>query len=443
MQVQEITNQGLKREFAVTIPQADVAKYVADKLQEIGKEARVDGFRPGKIPMPVLKQKFGERVRAEVVEETVSNSVQKTLNERNLRPAMQPQVEMVTFAEGKDLEYKLAVEILPEIQPMDFAKLSFEKPVVTVADSAVEAAITRVAKNLKEPEPIAKPRAAKLGDVAVIDFDGSVDGERRPGMKAEDHRLELGSKSFIDTFEDQIVGMKPGEAKDITVKFPDDYHATELAGKKAVFAVTVKELREHAALTLDDELAKQIGFDSIAKLRERVATDIGADYQSLARNVLKRQLMDKLAAAHDFALPAGLIEAEFNAIWQQVQQQKTRGQLSAEDKSKSDEQLQKDYRAIAERRIRLGLLLAEVARRDKVEVNPNDLRNAMIAEAQRYPGQEKAVIEYYTKTQGALERLRAPLLEEKTVDHILSKAKVTEKTVTIDELTKLAEQAEQ
>lgn len=442
MQVQEVSNSGLKREFTVKIPQADVAKFVGEKLAEIGKTARVDGFRPGKIPLPVLKQKFGDRVRAEVVEETVSNSIQKTLSERSLRPALQPQVEMVSFADGQDLEYKLAVEILPEIKPMDFSKLAFEKPLTTVPETAIDDTIQRVAKNMKEPKPIEKPRAAKLGDMAVIDFDGSVDGERRPGMKAEGHKIELGSKSFIDNFEDQIVGMKPGDSKDITVKFPDEYHAPELSGKKAVFAVKLHELQEHQPVTMDDELAKELGFATLAELRNRISNDIGADYLSLTRRVLKRRLMDALADKHDFPLPPGLIDAEFDAIWQQVQQQKTRGQLSAEDKAKSDDQLKKEYRAIAERRIRLGLLLAEVARSAKIEISPNDIRQAMIAEARRFPGQEKAVVDYYTKTEGALERLRAPLLEEKAVDHILAQAKVTEKTVSVDELTKLAEAAE-
>jgi len=281
-----------------------------------------------------------------------------------------------------------------------------------------------------------------MGEVLTIDFDGTVDGKSFPGMKSENYRLELGSKSFVDDFEEQLVGMKVGDKKDVKVKFPKDYHAENLAGKKAVFAVNVKELRVHKPVEMNDELAKEIGFPSLSDLRKRMSDDIGSNYSRISRSVMKRQLMDKLADEHDFPVPQGMVDAEFNSIWQQVEQDKAKGALSADEAKKSDEELRKEYRGIAERRVRLGLLLAEVSNVNKIDVSSNELRNAMIAEARRFPGQEKAVIDYYSKTEGALERLRAPILEEKVVDFILAQAKIKDKKISAEELMKLPEDLE-
>ena len=322
----------------------------------------------------------------------------------------------------------------------DLEGIKIERPLVDVEDSKIDDAVTTIAKRMREPELVTENRAAIMGDVAVIDFDGSVDGEKRDGMKGESQRLELGSKSFIDTFEEQIVGMKVGDSKTIKVTFPSDYHATDLAGKKAEFAVTVKELRANAPAVLDDALAKELGFPSLDRLRERIRDDIAADYTRMSRTVIKRQLMDSLAESHKFAVPQGMLENEFSGIWKQVEDAKAKNELPDEDKGKSDDQLKKEYRGIAERRIRLGLLLAEIALQNKLEVANNDLRNALLAEARRYPGQEKAVFDYYTQTRGAMERLRAPLLEEKVIDFIVGKAKVTDKKMSADDLAKASEE---
>jgi len=441
-QVKEVSKKGLQREFTVTVPKATVDGSLQSRLEAIGKTAKLPGFRPGKVPMDVLKKRYGTSARAEVLDETVSSVTEKALTERNLRPAAQPKIELVNFAEDKDLEFKLEVEVLPEVKPADFSKISLEKPVAEVTDKTVDEAIQRIAKNMREPEVVSEARAAKMGDVIVIDFDGTVNGERQPGMKAEGHKLELGSKSFIDTFEDQLVGSKVGDKKTIKVKFPDDYHATNLAGQKAEFAVEVKELRQPKPVEMNDELAKELGLPSIDKLRERVKDDLGSNYNDISRAVIKRQLMDKLAEAHDFEVPGGMLEREFNSIWQQVETGKARGQISKEDKGKNDEELRKEYRSIAERRVRLGLLLSEIAQKQKIILKPDELRNALTAEARRFPGQEKAVIDYYTQTEGAIDRLRMPLIEEKVVDHILSQAKVTEKKVSADELLKMPEEME-
>jgi trigger factor len=441
-QVKELSKKGLQRQYAVTVPKDDVESKLTAHLEQIQKTARQPGFRPGKVPMPLLRQIHGKSARAEILDRAISEATEKALAERNLRPAMQPKIELVSFAEDADLEFTLAVEVLPDITPGDFSKIALTHLTAEVEDKIVEDAITRAAKATSELELVTENRAAKMGDVVVIDFDGSVDGKPQPGMKGEGHKLELGSKSFIDTFEEQLVGSKAGDKKTIKVTFPAEYHAPNLAGKAAEFAVTVKELRAPKPIVMDDALAKELGFPSLEKLRERIKEDIGANYKNVSRMIIKRDLMDKLADGHDFEVPAGMLDSEFNSIWQQVEAGKAKGELPEEDKGKSDEDLRKEYRAIAERRIRLGLLLAEVARSQKISVGEKELRGALIAEAQRFPGQEKAVIDYYTQTQGAIERLRAPLLEEKVVDYILTQTKVTEKKIPAEELLKKTEEVE-
>ncbi len=441
-QVQEISTQGLKREYAVTVPQDRIEQGLLAQLEQIGKKAKIPGFRPGKVPLPVLKQHYGANARAEALDAIIDEITQKTLADHKLRPAVQPRVDLVSIAEGKDVEFKLVVEILPDVPPTDFSKVQLEKPVADVEEKAIHEAITRVAKSMREPEAAAADHAAAMGDVVIIDFDGSIDGVSRPGMKASDHRLELGTKSFIDTFEEQLVGSKAGDAKSIKVTFPADYHAAELAGKEAVFAVTVKEIRTQKPVVMDDEMAKEIGFPSIDKLRERVKDDLAANYNRVSRSIIKRRLMDKLAEMLSFDVPPTMLENEFNNIWQQVQADKARGELPNDDKTKSDDDLRKEYRTIAERRIRLGLLLADIALAQKITVEPTELRNALVAEARRFPGQEKAVFDYYTQTEGAIEQIRAPLLEDKVVDYVFSQAKITEKKISVEDLFKQPDEDE-
>ncbi len=439
-QVKVLKEEGLKHEFSITVPKQVVDEQRQLRLVEIGKTAKLPGFRPGKVPMNVIEQRHGEEARAEALDKAISDAAESTLSERKLRPAMQPKIDLVTFAEDKDLEFTLAVEVLPEVKVGDFGAIALERLVAEVEAAKVDETITNFSKRMRQSDIVTEARAAKMGDVVVIDYDGSVDGEKRPGMKGEDHHLELGSKTFIDTFEEQLVGSKVGDKKTIAVTFPEQYHAVDLAGKKALFDIEVKELRQHKPVELNDELAKEMGFPGIDKLRERVSADIGVDYQRISRSVIKRALMDKLAEAYLFDVPNGLLEAEFGGIWKQVEEAKAKGELPEDDKNKSDDALRTEYRGIAERRIRLGLLLAEVATQNKIEVTSNELRTALMTEARRFPGQEKAVFEYYTQTQGAMERIRAPLLEEKVVDFIIGKAKVTEKKITSEELLALPEE---
>jgi trigger factor len=435
MQVTEVSAEGLKREFKITIPANDVEKRVESELEQIGRSARLPGFRPGKIPMPVLKQRFGSSVRGRVAETAVSEGTHQILNERGLRAAGQPRIEITSFKEGGDLEYSLAFDLMPEIAPVDFAALKLERLTAEASDTEVDKALERLAQSQKRSTPVTEPRAARAEDVVVVDFEGRIDGKTFAGGKAEGHYLELGSKSTIPGFEDQIVGHKAGEAFDIEVTFPADYPRAEYAGKAASFHIVLKEIREPQPVGVDDELAKGLGLESLAKLREQVRSRIERDYAAFSRGKLKRALLDRLAETQAFTVPQGLVDSEFEAIWQQIEADRKAGRIDPDDEGKSDEQLKKEYRDIADRRVKLGLLLSEVGRLNKIEVSNDELSRQVAMEASRYPGREKQVVEYYRNTPAALAQLRAPLYEEKVVDYILEQAQIMDRKVSAEELT--------
>jgi len=436
MQVTETNTEGLKREFKVIVPAHEVQDKIEGKLTELGRRIRLPGFRPGKVPLPLLKQRYGQTVRGEVVEQAVNDSSAQVMSERGLRAAGQPQIEILSAETEGDLEYKLAVELIPDIKPMDFSTLEIERLVVETPEKEVDETIDRMAKRFRKSDPVAAPRPAQSGDVVVIDFTGRVDGQEFAGGSATGHYLELGSNSFIPGFEEQLQGAGAGDRRDVKVTFPADYPNAELAGKEATFDVEVKEVRQLAPVVIDDELAKAMGTENVAALREGVRKRVADDYAGLARGRMKRQLLDALAAAHEFEVPAGLVETEFSAIWAQIEADRAKGRLDPDDADKSEEQLKKEYRDIAARRVKLGLLLSEVGRLNNIQVANDELSRAIVNEARRYPGQEKKVIEYYQKTPQALIQLRAPLYEEKVVDFIVELAKVSERKVTPEELAK-------
>lgn len=434
MQIEELPAQALKRSFKIVVEATEIEGNISSRLAEIGKTAKLDGFRPGKVPLPVLQKRYGEAVRGEAVENAAKAAVDKALKERNLRPAMAPQIELGELKPGAPLAFTVNFEVLPEVTPGDFSQIKLDKPVVTAADSAVDGMIERMAKRNREAQPISENRPAQNGDVLLIDFDGSTEGKAHPGMKGEDHKLELGSKSFIDGFEEQLIGKAKGDDVLVKVTFPEAYHAAELAGKPAEFKVAIKDILAHAPLVLDDALAGEMGFDTIAELRTRVKDSLQAQHDQITKEVMRRQLLDQLSDAYDFDVPHSMVDAEFNSIWQQVQQEKARGNTVDEDEGKDEATQQAEYRDIAERRVRLGLLLAEVGRAQQIKVEPAELRDAVIAETRRYPGQEKQVFDYFTKTPGAMDQLRAPILEQKVVDYVISLATISERTVSEEEL---------
>ena len=436
MQVTETHTEGLKREYKVLISAKDIDEKVTGRLKELGAQIKVPGFRPGKVPMQVLKQRFAKSVMGEVLERAVNDSSSQALSERGLRPAVQPKIEITRFDEGADLEYTMALEILPDFEPMDFAGIELERLAVAVEDSEVDKALEELAKANKTTRPLDKPRKAEAGDVLVLDFKGTVDGEAFPGMEGEDHHLELGSNAFIEGFEDQLLGAGAGEAREVKVTFPEQYMNDKLAGREAVFAVTVKEVLESVPTPIDDDFAAKLGEQDLAAVKDKIRERMGSDYKGLARSRMKRHLLDKLAEGHDFAVPEGMVTAEFEAIWKQVEEDRKAGTLEEEDAAKSEDELKAEYRSIAERRVRLGLLIAEVGRRNEIEVTQEELNRALLQEAQRHPGHEREVFELYQKTPEALANLRAPIFEDKVVDFIVDLAQVAERSVTLEELRK-------
>jgi len=437
MQITETATEGLRREFKVVVPAADIEQRVTTRLTEIGRSVRLPGFRPGKVPMTVLKKRYGSAVMGEVLERAVNDTSGEALREQNLRPALQPKVEITAFNEGTDLEFKLAVEVLPEIQPMDFSELKLERLKPEVPEEEVREALERVAKQQRKSE--IADRAAETGDVVVIDFKGSVDGKEFPGGTAEGYSLELGTQSFIPGFEDQMVGAKAGETRTVSVTFPEDYGAADLAGKAASFEVKVKEVRALQSQPIDDSLAQAVGLEKLDELRQSLSEQIERNYDDLARQRVKRTLLDRLAERHAFAVPQGMVDIEFGAIWRQFEQERVRQKSAGEPEAEepiNEEELKTEYRGIAERRVRLGLLLAEVGRSHNISVTPDEINRALTDRARQFPGQERRVIEYYRNHPEAIDQIRAPMFEDKVIDFILERAEVTERRVPVAELLK-------
>jgi len=436
MQVTELSNEGLKREFKVVIASSDIQSKVDLRLEELGRTTKMPGFRPGKVPMPVLRKRYGQSVMGEVLERAVSDSSYQAMGERGLRPAIQPKIEITAFAEGKDLEYKMAVELLPEIKPVDFKEIKLERLKAEPSEEETTKAIERLASASQQTEKVTEDRKTQKGDVLVIDFVGKLDGKEFAGGSAKGHKLELGSNQFIAGFEDQLIGHKAGTTTDINVTFPENYGSPDLAGKPAVFTVTIQEIHQKAPIKVDEDLAKKMGFDDLAALRKAVGEQMGREYSRIARSRLKRQLLDKLADTHDFGVPQGMVDIEFEQIWKGIEESRQRGDKDPSIEGKSDDELKKEFRGIGERRVRLGLLLSEVGRVNNIQVTQEEVNRALIEEARRYPGQEKKVIEYFRGSPEALAQLRAPIFEDKVVDFIVEMANVTDKPVSPEELMK-------
>lgn len=429
-----MTKNKLAHSFTVVIPAKEFADKQTAKLEEIRKEAKIQGFRPGQAPMNIIKAKYENAVKGEVLDELIQSYTNKTFEDNKVRPALRPKIEIKTFEDGKDIEYTIDVEALPEIKPADFTKLNIEKLVAEASEKEVNNALEKLAAARKTTEVVNEKRATKTGDVIVIDFVGSIDGVEFKGGTGKDYYLDLGSNTFIPGFEDQLTGHQIGEKVDVNVTFPENYHSKDLAGKKALFKVDIKELRKYKTPEMNDEFAKSFGSETMDALKEMIKAELNKEYANVARMHTKRALLDALAEAHSFDVPQGMVDMEFDAIWKQFEEAKKANQLDDDEKAKSEDELKKEYRDIAERRVRLGLLLAEVANENKITLTKEDLTNAVMAEARRYPGQEKIVFEYYQKNPQALDHLKAPLFEEKVVDYILGVVQTNEKKMTPEEL---------
>ena len=378
MQVTELSADGLKHEFKVVVPSESIQKKVEDRLAEVGRTVRLPGFRPGKVPQGLLKKKYGQAVLGEVLEDIVNEGARKAVDEKKIRPAMHPKVEVTSFEEGADLEFTVAVEALPDFAVMDLGSLSLERMVAPVSDEQIEDGLKNLAQRTGTTEALPADHAAVAGDTAVIDFLGKLDGVPFEGGKGERFNLELGSNTFIPGFEDQLQGVKAGDTRVVTVTFPEDYGAETLAGKVAEFDVTVHEVRASKPAALDDELAKAVGLETLQELRDAFKAEIERDYGALSRTHLKRALLDALAGGHDFVVPEGMVESEFEGIWKQFEQERTQGHVDPSDAGKSDDELKAEYRRIAERRVRLGLVMAEIGRVNNITVTQEDLNRAVM-----------------------------------------------------------------
>jgi trigger factor len=442
MQVTETVAEGLKREFTVVIPAQSFKERIETRLKDRQRSMRLPGFRPGKVPMALVAKHWRQQVTGEELQSTIGDSSAQIVSDRGLRPAGQPKIEITNFSDDADLEYKMALELLPEIEPMDLSQLELTRTQVEVPDAEIDQALQRLATDQAKSEPVAEPRPAAKDDVVVADFVGRIDGVEFEGGKAEGHYIRIGSNQLIPGFEDQLLGALPGEKREVKVTFPADYPRRELADKQAVFDVEVKELRQLLPAAIDDELAKSLGLDSLEALRQRVREQLEGEYGAATRTRLKRQLLDKLAENHNFEMPPGMVEAEFQQIWSQVEADRQAGRTDPDDKDKSEDELKAEYRAIAERRVKLGLLLSEIGRRSQVEVKQDELGRAIMAEARRYPGQERKVIDFYQNNPDALARVRAPLYEDKVVDYILDTAQVTEHKISPEQFAEELKQDE-
>jgi len=443
MQVTEVANEGLKRAYTVVVPAGDIAAERQKRLTELGRDLRLPGFRPGKVPPKVVAQRYGQAVMGEVLEQSVNKATDQVVTDRGLRPALQPKIELVNFAPESDLEFKVELEIMPEIPMPDFAGIAVERLKAEPSEEQVGKALETIASRNRKLEDIAEEKAAEKGEVLVCDFVGRLDpaegeegpGEAFPGGTANDMPVEVDGPGFIPGFTEQLVGIRPGETREVRVTFPEEYGSKALAGKAATFTVTAKGLKRSVTPPADDELAKSIGFDDLEKLKEAVRGSLQQEYDQLARMKVKRALLDSLSSRAEFPVPEGMVEAEFGQIWQRVEQDLKAGRLDEDDKGKDEETLKAEYRGIAERRIRLGLLLSEIGRTNNITVSGDELARAMRQEAARYPGQEQQVMEFFRKNPQAAENLRSPIFEEKVVDFLLELAQVTDRQVSPEELT--------
>ena len=439
MQVTETLKDGLKRGYTITLTAAELDAKVTEKLLEAQPDVEIKGFRKGKVPLPMLKKTFGARVMGDAMQEAIDGAMKDHFEKSGDRPALQPKVEMKggeSWKEGQDVVVEMTYEALPEIPDVDVSKVKLEKLVVKAEDKAVAEALENLAKQAQAFEEKKKGSKAKEGDQVVIDFKGSVDGVPFDGGAGEDYPLVLGSKSFIPGFEDQLIGAKAGDEVSVNVTFPEAYGAKHLAGKAAVFACTVKSVNGPKAAEIDDEMAKKFGAESLEALKAQVAERLEAEYVGAARAVMKRALLDQLDGLVSFDLPPTLVEAEASQIAHQLWHDENPDHHGHDHGSIETTE---DHKKLAERRVRLGLLLAEVGRKEKIEVTDAEMTQAVLNQARQYPGQERAFFEFVQKNQQMQQQLRAPLFEDKVVDHIFAAAKVTEKTVTKDKLEKAVE----
>ncbi|MBN8531431.1 MAG: trigger factor [Alphaproteobacteria bacterium] len=440
MEIKEISAEGLQKEFHIFVAYSDIEKKIDEKLEEIAGKVKFPGFRAGHVPVKLVRQKYGKGATTEVLEEVLQSGAREVLEKKGLKAALPPKVDIVSFDAGKGLEYTIKAEVLPEVPQVDFASITLEKPVYAVSEADVDEGITNIIRSRKKFTPAAPSHKARKGDLVIMDFKGSVDGVLFEGGTAENFEIEIGSGQLIAGFEDQLIGAKEGDSLTVKATFPKAYLKKELADKPAEFAVMVKSVSVAEDVKVDDEFAKSLGFEGLDDLKKKVRQHIEEDFGGMTRSLLKKRLFDVLDEKVKFRVPQGMLDGEFEEIWQKLQQAKARGDASLQ---RPDAELRDEYIRICERRVRLGILLSEVGHRAEVKVSQEEMRKAIFKQAMMFPGQERKVFEFYQKHPEQAEALRGPLFEDKVVDFVLSKVKMKEKSVTKEELTGALEEQQQ
>ena len=439
MEVKELKSKGLKREFSITIGIDDIKEKKIKKLQDIASKAKIDGFRPGKVPTSHIEKLYGQSVMVEVIEETVSEASQSVLQDRDLRAAVKPEVKLGSdmnevIEKNKDLIFTMNCEVLPEIEITDFSKIKLDKPVSKPTEKDIKDALEYLAKQNKSFKEVPEKTKSKNGDQVTIDYIGKIDDIAFDGGTANDANLVLGSKSFIDNFEDQLIGLKKGDKKLVNVKFPDNYQSSDLAGKDATFDVEIKKVSKAEDSKVNDDLAKNLGMEDLKTLKKNLEERIQQDFDSAARMKLKDSLLDVLEKKHKFKLPESMVNQEFDQMWNQLQQQLDQQKKELKDLELSEKEIRKNYTEISEKRVCTGLLIAEIGKQNNIQLEDNDINKALQIEMQKYPGQEKEILDYYQKNQDAIRQLTAPVFEDKVIDFILEKVDLKDVKVSREDL---------
>lgn len=438
MEIKEKKTTGLKREFEITITNKTINELVQNKISELAPKASIPGFRPGKVPHSIIKSRFGKQIFGEVVNESLNNASKKIVDDFKINAATQPKIDVKSLDEGKDIKVDYSVEVMPEFKVPDLTKLKITRPIVKVEEKQVDESIKRIASQNSKTEKIKKERKTKLNDTVVIDFEGKINNEVFEGGSAKGHHLKIGSNSFIPGFEDKLIGKSSGQNFDIDLNFPKDYQAKELAGKKVIFNVTINEIREDIKTEINNDFAKSLGLDNLEALKKSVKEQIINQHSIQSRSKMKREILDLLANSVDFNLPNALVEDEYESVCmamnpnqKTVHDQKDKPNDEGMSKSEKDDAL-----TISKRRVRLGLILAEIGRLNNIKVEEKDTQNAMMQELQRYPGREKEILDYFKKNPEAQNQLSGPVFEDKIIDFIIELAEVKEKIVSTEDLYK-------
>jgi len=438
MDVTQTSSEGLQREFNITLTAAQIDSRVDERIASLATEIKMPGFRPGKVPASVVKTRYGKQVLGEVLQAALDDATRKAIEEHDLRVATNPSLDITDYEEGGDLKATLKMEVMPEIDPIDLSKLTVDRPSVEVSDQEVDEAVETIAKENIPTKPVEKPRASKSGDTVVIDFVGRIDGEAFEGGSAEGHRLGLGSNTFIPGFEDGLIGAKPGTTVDVPVKFPDEYPAAHLAGKESIFEVTVHELHEPGEMKIDDEFAASLGMDNLDALKAAVREQIGRQHNTAIRTKVKTSVLNALDdEMGEFDVPPTLVAQEYSSICHAMnphEHKEDDHDHSCDDGMSDDDKAEAD--SLARRRVRLGMALTEIGRLNNLQVTEEEKNRAIFAEAQRHPGQEQQVLEYFQQNPQAAQNLAGPVFEDKVIDYILEMATVNDNVISVEDLYK-------